>query len=225
MYCSFEGCQKIGIIYDAHTYSLYCCMKCQEEDSKEKICKSSIRRIIDFQKDMRQVWSDHVFYTRNYIISTINDLPDTEFTLNRLLRNQEDIGRLIGGVYYNEKVRQAITNLLKEHIAGAGAIITEAKNNGSDNIESLKEAWYENAHQISIALYFLNKENWSIETLEELMKKHLDDTLNEAVHYLKGEFEESIKDYDMIYRHILHMSDVLSRGIIKQFPKKFQVCK
>jgi hypothetical protein len=30
-----------------------------------------------------------------------------------------------------------------------------------------------------------------------------------------------VRAYDAVYDHILHMSDALSDGIVKQFPEKF----
>ena len=53
------------------------------------------------------------------------------------------------------------------------------------------------------------------------MKTHLDQTLEEATHRIKGMYAEDIKDYERIVTHILGMADVLSNGIIAQFPEKF----
>jgi hypothetical protein len=38
---------------------------------------------------------------------------------------------------------------------------------------------------------------------------------------LNGNWDEDVRAYDEVYRHILAMSDALSDGIIKQFPDKF----
>ena len=53
------------------------------------------------------------------------------------------------------------------------------------------------------------------------MNMHLDQTLDEATHQLKGDYPASIKDYERVVQHILGMADVLSNGIIAQFPSKF----
>src|SRR5438132_12536168 len=44
---------------------------------------------------MRKLWSDHVFWTRNYIIDAAAGAPSTQVTTTRLLKNQEDIGNAI----------------------------------------------------------------------------------------------------------------------------------
>jgi hypothetical protein len=58
--------------------------------------------------------------------------------------------------------------------------------------------------------------------MKTMMKEHLDLTLQEAVTYLNGDYEASVAAYDLIHLQILHMADMLSDGIIKQFPNKFK---
>ena len=45
-----------------------------------------------FNADMRLLWSDHALWTRNVIVNVIDDLPGTTEAVNRLLKNQDDIG-------------------------------------------------------------------------------------------------------------------------------------
>ena len=55
-----------------------------------------------------------------------------------------------------------------------------------------------------------------------MMKDHLDLTLREATHRLQGDFAADIRDYDRIHNQILEMADMLSEGIIRQFPGRFR---
>jgi hypothetical protein len=54
-----------------------------------------------------------------------------------------------------------------------------------------------------------------------MMKMHLDTTLAEAVAHLKKDYAADIAGYDQVAEHIVHMADVLSSGIIAQFPDRF----
>jgi hypothetical protein len=54
-----------------------------------------------------------------------------------------------------------------------------------------------------------------------MMKEHLDLTLAEAVDQLQGHYPESVADYDKVHDAILKMADMLSSGIIQQFPNQF----
>jgi len=66
-----------------------------------------------------------------------------------------------------------------------------------------------------------NPRHWPLEGLRGAMKMHLDQTLEEASDRIQGKYDEDIKDYDEIVAHILTMADLLSSGIVKQFPEKF----
>jgi hypothetical protein len=55
-----------------------------------------------------------------------------------------------------------------------------------------------------------------------MMRKHLDDTLAEAVNELQGNYAAGVQDYDSIHEHILMMSDTLSDAIMQQFPRRFR---
>jgi hypothetical protein len=46
-------------------------------------------------------------------------------------------------------------------------------------------------------------------------------TQAQPISLVQGKYDEDIKDYDEIVAHILTMADLLSSGIVKQFPEKF----
>lgn len=54
------------------------------------------------------------------------------------------------------------------------------------------------------------------------LRMHLKLTTVEAVARLTGSWTADVAAYDKIHRHALHMSDLLSAGIVKQFPKRFR---
>jgi hypothetical protein len=49
----------------------------------------------------------------------------------------------------------------------------------------------------------------------------LDPTRREATARVHGDWAADIAAYDGVRRHILQMADVLSDGIIEQFPRRF----
>ena len=168
---------------------------------------------------LRDLWVDHIVYTRNYIISAAGNLSDAEPVAKRLLKNQEDIGNAIMP-YYGDKAGENLTKLLKEHIMGAVEILTAAKSGNTTGASAAEKKWFDNANEIAVFLSTANP-NWSKDDLKNMLDEHLKLTKSEAVAQLNGNYEDSIASFDKITKQAMEMSDTLSDGIIKQFPEKF----
>jgi hypothetical protein len=173
-----------------------------------------------FQDEMRRLWEDHVTWTRLYIVSFAADLPDQEATAQRLLRNQTDIGNAIAP-FYGEEAGAALTALLDEHILGAVDLLAAAKSGDAAAVETASAAWYANADEIAAFLSAANPEQWPQAELQAEMRMHLDITLREATARLQDDFASDIAAYDEVHAHILAFADILSRGIMQQFPERF----
>jgi len=172
------------------------------------------------KQDMRKLWTDHVVWTRGYIIAALGDSPDAQAALNRLMKNQEDIGQAIATVYGPAAGTQ-LTALLKEHIAVAGDLVKAAKTGNKAAQQQADAKWHQNATQIVDFLNKANPTNWPRATLADMMNKHLSTTTDEVVARLNKRWDDDVRAFDAVYDHILHMADALSDGIIKQFPAKF----
>lgn len=173
-----------------------------------------------FHDGMRQLWVDHVTWTRLFIVSFVADLPDLQATTDRLLQNQTDIGNAVKP-FYGRAAGNQLTALLEEHILTAADLLGAAKAGDTAAFEEAQDAWYANAREIARFLHEANPRNWPLADLRGMMKDHLDLTLQEAAHQLGGDYVASVADYDVVEAEIIHMADALSSGIIEQFPNKF----
>ncbi len=176
---------------------------------------------LDFRNAMRKLWEDHVTWTRLYIVSAAAGLPDQDLTAQRLLQNQVDIGNAIKP-FYGDDAGNKLTALLKDHILDAADLIAAAKANDKAKVDAASAKWYANADDIATFLSTANPRAWPLADMKMGMKMHLDLTLQEAVDRLGGRYAADIADYDKVHEHILGMADLLSTGIISQFPDKFQ---
>lgn len=173
-----------------------------------------------FHDAMRQLWEDHITWTRLYIVSAAAGLPDADATAQRLLRNQADIGAAIKP-FYGETAGASLTALLRSHILTAAKLVGAAKSGDTAAARSASEGWYANADSIADFLSAANPKAWAAATLRAAMRMHLDLTLKEATARLHGDWAADIAAYDAIHEHILQLADVLSSGIIGQFPARF----
>ena len=174
-----------------------------------------------FQDAMRKLWEDHITWTRLFIVSAVADLPDKGPTTNRLLQNQVDMGNAIKP-YYGDAAGEKLTALLKEHITTAAEIVTAAKANDMATMADANKRWFANADAIAAFLSGANPKNWPRAEMEQMMHDHLNLTTAEVQAHLKGDWAADIAAYDKVHEQILHMADMLSAGIVNQYPKQFK---
>lgn len=175
---------------------------------------------VAFHDQMRKLWEDHITWTRLAIVSFAGGLPDLQATEERLLANQDDIGDAVAP-FYGKAAGAQLSALLKTHITTAVDILVAAKAGDSSALTMAEKAWYVNADEIADFLSKANPRFLPDGVMRSEMRSHLDETLKEAVDRLNGDFTADIADYDAVHAHILHMADLLTNGIMQQFPQRF----
>jgi hypothetical protein len=174
-----------------------------------------------FHDQMRKLWEDHVTWTRLAIVAFADGSPGFDATAARLLQNQVDIGNAVKP-FYGKAAGTALTALLHDHITIAVEVLQAAKAGDTDAFNDANARWYANADDIADFLARANPRFWPRHAMRADMRTHLDQTLSEASHELQGNYSASVIDYDAIHLHILDMADMLSSGIMKQFPRRFR---
>jgi hypothetical protein len=173
------------------------------------------------QAAMRKLWEEHITWTRVFIISAAADLPDKDAATQRLLQNQVDIGNAIKP-YYGDAAGDQLTALLKDHILISADVVAAAKANDQAKLADANKRWSANADQIADFLSKANPKSWPKGEMRQMMHDHLRLTTDEAVARLHGDWAGDVKAYDAVQQQILNMADMLSAGIINQFPKQFK---
>lgn len=174
---------------------------------------------VDLRNAMRQLWEEHIVYTRNFIISALGGLDDTGKIAERLLRNQDDIGNAIKPIY-GEEAGNKLAALLRDHILIAADIVKAAKAGDEDGVAKGQKRWTGNADDIAAFLSAANP-NWPMQKLKDMLYVHLALTTTEVVSRIKKDWASDIEAYDKGHAHMLMFADALTDGIVKQFPKKF----
>jgi hypothetical protein len=172
------------------------------------------------RQDMRKLWEDHVTWTRLAVISLTTDSPDTQATVARLLRNQTDLGNAIKP-FYGAKAGNQLTALLRQHILVAADLIAAAREGDQAAVVTQQQRWTANADRIATFLSKANPRFWKLGEMKAMMHDHLRLTTDEVVARLQGKWAADVRAYDRIHVQILHMADMLSDGLVGQFPARF----
>jgi len=175
---------------------------------------------VAFHDQMRKLWEDHVTWTRLAIVTFADGSAGFNATAGRLLQNQTDIGNAIKP-FFGDAAGTHLTGLLHDHITIAVELLQAAKAGDTNAFNDANTRWYANANEIADFLASANPKFWPQDVMRAAMKTHLDQTLAEASHELGADYGASVTDYEAIHLHILDMADLLSSGIIRQFPQMF----
>jgi hypothetical protein len=179
------------------------------------------RSQLALRNEMRRLWQEHVVWTRLAVISLTTDAPDTKTTVARLLRNQADIGNAIKP-YYGTAAGKKLTALLRQHILIAADLIAAAKTGDAAAVRAQQSRWTTNADQIARFLAAANPTSWRLSAMKAMLHEHLRLTTAEVVARLQQNWPADVRAYDQISRQALHMADMLSDGIVRQFPSRFE---
>jgi hypothetical protein len=190
--------------------------KMMDKVSSQMCCAKSE---VDLKLAMRKLWEDHVTYTRNYIISALADLEDGGAVAQRLLSNQDDIGNAVK-TYYGDEAGNKLAALLRDHIMIATEVVKAAKMGNTEELTKAQAKWNANADAIAAFLSGANP-NWAKKDLTDMLYKHLEFTTGEVVSRLHKDWTSDINFYDKGHMHMLMFADMLTDGIVKQFPDKF----
>jgi hypothetical protein len=178
------------------------------------------RKELALRNGMRVFWEDHVTWTRLAVISLLDNSPDTNATVARLLRNQTDIGNAIKP-FYGKAAGNSLTRELRLHILIAADLIAAAKAGDQAKVAVEQARWQRNAADIAALLSQANPRYWKRAQLTSMLNEHLRLTTAEVVARLRRDWNADVASYDRIHLHALGMADALATGIVKQFPRRF----
>lgn len=177
------------------------------------------KEALELKGNMRKLWIDHALWTKSYVVSSLNELENQDKLLARLLKNQDDIGNAIKP-YYGEEAGNKLAELLRDHILIAGKLVGAAKSGNQSDFKKFNIEWYKNADDIA---KFLSSANpyWAEKDLKEALYMHLQLITEDVSARLKKDWDASIQAFDKGEDHLIMFADILSAGIMKQFPDKF----
>ncbi|MGN0311249.1 MAG: acetylglutamate kinase [Lachnospiraceae bacterium] len=169
---------------------------------------------INLLNRIRMLWTQHVYWTRFFILSTVYDLPDLTAVTKRLLENPGDFAQMLTP-FFGPRIAGQFQKLFTQHLTIGGDLVNAAKNQDQKLADDLRKKWYQNADEIAEFLSSINH-FWDEEMWRSMMYKHLDMTEKEVSLRLQGAYTPDIHMFDRIEQEALRMADYMFSGIVSQ---------
>jgi hypothetical protein len=150
----------------------------------------------------KQLWIDHVTWTRSVILGILDSLPGTDAYVGRLLQNADDMAKALEPAIGTVGSAQART-LLREHLTIAADILKAAK--AGKPVDDLVAKWRVNGKQI-VDFMAKGKQWRGTEPLREMWTMHLDDTFKEATSHLSKDWPAEIAAWDRVTKGAMEMA-------------------
>ncbi len=182
--------------------------------------KKVSKKQVELNLAMRTLWGQHMGWTWSTVNAFASDSSSLQANIDRLLRNQADIGNAVAS-YYGADAGKQLTDLLTTHIKQAVPVLVAAKKGDKAGLDKAVADWYANAQDIADFLAKAYPKNWPQADLREMMKMHITQTIGYASDILNGKYADAISKYETAEMHMANMADALTNGIAKQFPRKF----
>ena len=171
--------------------------------------------------EMRALWEAHGAWTHMVIVSFAGNVPNLAAEEQVLLQNQVDIGNAVKP-YYGTAAGDNLTRLLKAHILGAVNVLVAAKSGDKPKLAQAETEWFANGREIADFLHAADPRFLSRSAARRMMNIHLTQVIQQGVDELTGNYLADARAFAPYIRHILDMADMISSGIISQFPARFR---
>ena len=114
------------------------------------------------------------------------------------------------------------TNGMKAHILGAVNVLVAAKSGDKSKLAQAETEWFANGREIADFLHAADPRFLSRSAARRMMNIHLTQVIQQGVDELTGNYLADARAFAPYIRHILDMADMISSGIISQFPARFR---
>lgn len=171
---------------------------------------------VKIKVNMRKLWTDHVLWTRQFIVDLLGNLPSIDKTEDRLIKNQEQIGNNYFRSFFGDTAADSLISLLKEHITIAADLLKAIKGGDTTGAVTLEGQWVVNAENMATFFSTINP-CYSREELIDMFDTHLILTKYEFIARMDEDYNADVLYFDMVLHQILTLSDYLTKGIIERF--------
>jgi hypothetical protein len=169
---------------------------------------------------MRDAWDTHARWTQSYIVSSLAGLPDSSRVKSRLLESAGDVADALKP-YYRDTIVVPLANLLKHYVLLTGAVVATARGGDSLATVAAYNNWSAGSDSVVQSLARTNP-NWPDTRLGDLMRQYRDQTWRQVLARTRQDWMADVAACDQAQIEAQAIADLLSTGMVKQFPDKFK---
>jgi hypothetical protein len=188
-------------------------------------------RTMIFRMDSRTLWTRYALGMINYSVSDLGALPNTDKVEANLVRNSAAVGNYFipyYGITAGTKIGDLLAVMCKN-----GVRVVDSLKSGSKDIEVFKDIWYKEAMALAEYLNELNPSQYPTDLILEMLVNLTNFWIDDFRARIAGDFAADAIALDNILKvavigipnHVnkgySSIADILSRGVIAQFPLSF----
>ena len=169
---------------------------------------------------LRFLWLQQVYWLRMAIQSELWNLSDAEYVMNRLLENPQDFQMALKTFYGDENAKK-FADLLTNHLTLISHYVMAIRDGNAQAAADAENQLNNNGVQMVSFLTSINP-NWTASDLQRMLSEYMNLTKEEIDATMSQNFENSINIFADIERGALEMADMMTKGIVKQYPQYFR---
>jgi hypothetical protein len=172
------------------------------------------------QDALRDLWVEHVFWIRNYVVATATDNNAAKkVAVEQVVANATAISAAVGS-FYGEQAGKQMLNLLGGHWSAVKDYSDATFTTNAQGQQKAAERLTSNAKQIAAFLAGANP-YLPEDALIGLLSAHGAHHIAQVQQLSTGNYVAEAKTWSAMRLHMFTIGDALADGLAKQFPDRF----
>jgi len=160
------------------------------------------------------LFTQHAVYTKFYIESALQSLPDLTSITTRLYQNQTDIGNYVKPIV-GATNGDTLTTLLKGHISAVAGAVSAIKGKDQTIINAAVNKVFVNSAQVAGFISSLNPSKLPYNTVLKMFNAHNQYVIDMTMAHSQNQYDRELQLFDEYYQHMMMFSDSLSGALIR----------
>jgi hypothetical protein len=177
--------------------------------------------ILDTKMALRDLWVEHTFWIRSYVLAThAGDKAQQRTAEAEVLENAKALSQSIAP-FYGQAASNSLHGLLAGHWSAVRAYNTAVLAKSKTGQDKAIADATANAHAIAKFLSGANP-NLPEDAVFALLAGHFGHHVSQITQISSNDFQAEAATWHVMRHHMFMISDAIADALVKQFPKRFE---